>query len=852
MTGPTGAGKTTLLDAICLALYSRTPRMSTISQTSNELMTRHTSDCLVEVEFAVKDQGYRAFWSQRRARDKADGALQAAKTELAHLDGRIITDKLSEKPKEVERLTGLDFHRFTQSMMLAQGGFAAFLDANANDRAGLLEQLTGTEIYGDISARVFDLQREQRHTLENLSSRAEGLQLLSAEELSDIQTQLSTVEKHASELKEQQKRLHQQQQWRSNLDQAQANKLQAEEQLKDAQTWQLEHVDDMQRLTEHAPAALLQTEYKALQAAEQTVQHSKQSLKIAQNKERECAQRVERLSWQQYQYAQQSLTGIAVQLQADQQQEQQLQAQREQNPQHAQLAEHISAWRNQFEYLNKQQGEIEANQTEQLTIDAEIKRLAGEVSRQQGILKQQEDALKPLHIAWQTQLQTLDQVLEQQSASYWHDQLNAQHDLSAHYQWLLQGYSAERAQSAAIKDRQQRCIELTAQIEEQEQLRDALRTQYKSLKEQVSDKAQLLKQEQRIASLEQHRAQLKAGEACPLCGSSDHPAVTAYQALDISQTEQALEVKQAELDALIEQGQACKELLVKLSSEQTQLLKQQGEADSELQKIHAEQAKSLAALGLASNLSEEDFTDALNAYKRNLADCQQRIVAITQAQDALKHSEQHYSVAEQAVRETQQLLKQQENKLDHQQLLQTELTKRLSTQQMNIQQQQQQLSEQLADMGYTLPDNAQQWLLERQQDAKQWQLGAERLLDIKQRITELSHQYKIAKQQQSVAQQHWQALNIREGEPCPPVEDLTQVLANTQRELQHSESAMTKLQGQIYSLNERLAEAQAAYTLQQTQWSASLAESPFTDEIAFLQALLPTEQAQQTAPYRIT
>ena len=126
ITGPTGAGKTTLLDAISLALYSRTPRMSSISKSSNELMTRHTRDCLVEVEFAVKGEAYRAFWSQRRARDKADGALQDAKTELAHADGRIITDKLSEKPKEVERLTGLDIQRFTQSIMLAKGGFAEF------------------------------------------------------------------------------------------------------------------------------------------------------------------------------------------------------------------------------------------------------------------------------------------------------------------------------------------------------------------------------------------------------------------------------------------------------------------------------------------------------------------------------------------------------------------------------------------------------------------------------------------------------------------------------------------------------------------------------------------------------
>jgi len=183
ITGPTGAGKTTLLDAVCLALYGRTPRLDSVNKSANEIMSRQAGECSAEVTFETDAGRFRCHFSQHRARSRATAALQHQRHELVDADtGQVLESRLRDVAARVEVVTGMNFTQFTRSMLLAQGGFAAFLEAGTDDRSPILEQITGTGIYSEISRAVHERRVFEAKRQEELSTALAGLDLLSSEE----------------------------------------------------------------------------------------------------------------------------------------------------------------------------------------------------------------------------------------------------------------------------------------------------------------------------------------------------------------------------------------------------------------------------------------------------------------------------------------------------------------------------------------------------------------------------------------------------------------------------------------------------------------------------------------------
>ena len=216
--GNTGAGKSTILDAICLALYGCSPRLSRSKSekyTSGEevfssgdvaqLMRRGTVRASCCLTFVTKDKGkYTATWEIHRAGDKHDGALQPPQRSLAKKDGVVITKGVKE---EIERVVGLSYKDFSQTVLLAQGDFTRFLFSDEGTRSSILERLTGMEECSDYGKKIYRITKwhEQQH--DQCRRDIESLDPPTPEQVSECEQKLIDLEQEIKQLTEKKGRL---------------------------------------------------------------------------------------------------------------------------------------------------------------------------------------------------------------------------------------------------------------------------------------------------------------------------------------------------------------------------------------------------------------------------------------------------------------------------------------------------------------------------------------------------------------------------------------------------------------------------------------------------------------------
>jgi exonuclease SbcC len=714
ITGPTGAGKTTLLDAICLALYHQTPRLGPISTSNNDIMTRGTAECLAEVEFDIKGKAYRAFWSMRRARGKVDGNLQSADVELAEVEsGKVLATQVRPKSEEIEKLAGLNFARFTKSMMLSQGDFAAFLNANEADRAELLEELTGTEIYGQISQAVHQQFSDAKQKKKEFAIKLEGVTLLSDEQITQLEEEQAQTKSQVATSNQTLVQLQKQQQWQQAFNANELTIKEASEAQQTANNAINEARQELDLLTQSEPAEKLRLPFLQRNGLQQDVTRYKERLdeKAAQLPDLKTqkaqlslevmnAEQALVLTKQQSSELEKRINEQVVPL--DNQIAQLTTEQQKANENAARLRQSINALtlkRTEIENAsadNKTKlGELETYLREHHSLSGmaefisgwsetarhiehdqkQLETLSRSVKNDRQALSSLDDAIAKTNESLSALTQTFDdknaQVAKCEKAlqaalsdkpsdtnsanATSKASLQQERDTKLHH-WdnVLQIGHIQQQYLALEQDR----VSLSAQREDfakqlaqQQSDRQALVDAYKQTRSNLKDIEALIALDVEVAHL---RAQLKSGEPCPVCGANEHTTSTVV--IDVPETIQKRDSLKQQLDDIEQQGARAKESVTQteftLAQVNKQLEQASGQRDTLLEKwqqISSVLSADIPSFEKVDINTSQSVSQFTQQFKTRLDDISAQLTRLEECEQALNAALQAKNEAQQAL-----------------------------------------------------------------------------------------------------------------------------------------------------------------------------------------------------------
>lgn len=196
ISGDTGAGKSVILDAISMALYKTTPRISGVNNVKNNEFTNSQGESIrvasiqqyTRMGIAPKDECYSELVFEGNDEKTYTAKLSMGlylgntdaegKRQMKYSDPKWSLEvegqsynKDKDVSSKIQEAIGLTFEQFGRMAMLAQGQFAAFLTGDKKERESILEQLTNTEhftAYGEAIKRLFDRAKEEEKFALNL------------------------------------------------------------------------------------------------------------------------------------------------------------------------------------------------------------------------------------------------------------------------------------------------------------------------------------------------------------------------------------------------------------------------------------------------------------------------------------------------------------------------------------------------------------------------------------------------------------------------------------------------------------------------------------------------------------
>ncbi len=603
--GPTGSGKSTILDVITLALFNKIPRFKkSISKKEmtdlGSVMTLHSGSAEAQITYEVKGQRFTSKWSVSKART---GKLKEYEMFLMDASGNYLDLKKSEVPAKNEAIIGLKYDQFVKSIILSQGEFSKFLKAGKNERGELLENITGTKIYRKLGSAAFQKFKEVENNIKSEIDKLGEIHVLSDEEIKEIKSQIDLQEKEKKTKDDAVKELIKIKQLKIELFEINKTLQLKKDHHKSLKEQISKFTPYLSKLVLHEKISPFKGDLSLYKVAKKNAIQTEQNLKSYRtslnNAEEGLKVSIEKMA---------QLTSQAVNFK---------------NFKNimSKFEKEVNKMDNDLQNIKEKGKELRGTINEKLSQSSFD--LDSKIPSEKALVILKEKQTSVVSIIKKAGFSEKEDVSKQKASIQEKSKLITEIQDLVNYNSLLNEYiNKEKKTSQELKTIDSKIKQIIPIIEKSKVALDALIANEQNLEKRKNDAL-------KIAKLEDLRLTLEKGEACPLCGSENHPYAEHLPEQKASSIEK--EIKQNHSKKKKEQEEL-KKLEIQLSSLQTSiehLKKDLLQIETSKSSTQAEVDKQKALINKKSSLNNTDFKEQLLALKSEVELKQEALEAIS-------------------------------------------------------------------------------------------------------------------------------------------------------------------------------------------------------------------------------
>lgn len=196
--GAVGSGKSSILEGILLALYGSTERLSDRGE-KNSMLNLQSEQLLINFEFRAGKNNTKTYLSRYAAKRNPKNFEDVRPAE--HTFYERSGDSWEPISQRAEEIVGMKKEHFKQTVIIPQGKFKEFIDLTPGPRADMMKELFGLERF-DLSPKTGSLLKTVREEKIRQETLLQGLVLYSKENLEEKQAQFQKLKQESDEADE--------------------------------------------------------------------------------------------------------------------------------------------------------------------------------------------------------------------------------------------------------------------------------------------------------------------------------------------------------------------------------------------------------------------------------------------------------------------------------------------------------------------------------------------------------------------------------------------------------------------------------------------------------------------------